>query len=72
MMIYMSKSPHHLILLRMNSIPLTMLKILGVFNALTNPPPFEDVDLFAFIDRNPLGSPFRDRKIARTRKVHVV
>ena len=44
---------------------------IGVFSALTNPPPFEDVDLFAFTDRNPLGSPFRDRKIARTRKAHV-
>ena len=43
-----------------------------VLNALINPPPFEDVDLFAFTDRNPLGSPYRDRKIARTRKVHMV
>ena len=45
---------------------------IGVFNALTNPPPFEDVDLFAFTDRNILCSPFRDRKIARIRKVHMV
>ena len=45
---------------------------IGIFNALTNPLPFEDVDLFAFTDRNILGSPFRDRKIARTRKVHMV
>ena len=45
---------------------------IGLFNALANPPPFEDVDMFAFTDRNPLGSPFRDRKIARTRKVHMV
>ena len=42
-----------------------------VFNPLTNPPPFENVDLFAFTDKNPLGSPFRDRKIARTRKPNV-
>ena len=35
---------------------------------------FEDVDLFAFTDNNPLGSPFRDRNVARTRKskIHVV
>ena len=45
---------------------------IGAFNTLTNPPPFENVDLFAFTDKNPLGSPFRDRKIARTRKVHMV
>ena len=45
-----------------------------VFNTLTNPLPFENVDLFAFTDKNPLGSPFRDRKISRTKKpnVHVV
>ena len=36
--------------------------------------PLEDVDLFAFTDNNPLGSPFRDRNVARTRKskIHVV
>ena len=45
---------------------------IGAFNTLKNPPPFENVDLFDFTDKNPLGSPFRDRKIARTRKVHVV
>ena len=45
---------------------------IGAFNTLTNPPPFENVDLFAFTDKNPLGSPFRDRKIARTRKGHMV
>ena len=45
---------------------------IGAFNTLTNPPPFENVDLFAFTDKNPLGSPFRDRKKARTRKVHMV
>ena len=45
-----------------------------VFNTLINPPPFENVDLFAFTDRYPLDSSFRDRKIARTRKpnVHMV
>ena len=35
---------------------------------LINSTPLEDVDLFAFIDNNPLGSPFRDRNIARTRR----
>ena len=47
---------------------------IGALNTLTNPPPFENVDLFAFTDKNLLGSPFRDRKIARTRKpsVHMV
>ena len=45
---------------------------IGAFNTLINPPPFENVDLFAFTNKNPLGSPFRDRKIARTRKVHVI
>ena len=45
---------------------------IGAINTLTNPPPFENVDLFAFTDKNPLGSQFRDRKIARTRKVHMV
>ena len=36
--------------------------------------PLEDVDLFAFTDNNPLGSPFRARNIAKTRrqKIHVV
>ena len=45
---------------------------IGAFNTLTNPPPFENVDFFAFTDKNPLGSPFRDRKIARTREVHMI
>ena len=41
---------------------------------LINSTPLEDVDLFAFTDNNPLGSPFRDRNVARTRraKIHVV
>lgn len=41
---------------------------------LNNCTPLEDVDLFAFTDNNPLGSPFRDRNVARTRKpkIHVV
>ena len=41
---------------------------------LINSTPLEDVDLFAFTGNNPLGSPFRDRNIARTRrpKIHVV
>ena len=45
---------------------------IGAFNTLTNPPSFESDDLFAFTDKNLLGSLFRDRKIARTRKVHMV
>ena len=41
---------------------------------LNNCTPLEDVDLFAFTDNNPLGSPFRDRNVARTgkSKIHVV
>ena len=41
---------------------------------LSNFTPLEDVDLFAFTDNNPLGSNFRDRNVARTRKskIHVV
>ena len=41
---------------------------------LINSTPLEDVDLFAFTDNNPLGSPFRHRNKARTRKskIHVV
>ena len=40
---------------------------------LINFTPLEDVDLFAFTDNNPLGSPFRDRNVARTKKskIHV-
>ena len=40
---------------------------------LINSTPLEDVDLFAFTDNNPLGSPFRDRNVARTKKskIHV-
>ena len=41
---------------------------------LINSTPLEHVDLFAFTDNNPLGSPFRDRNIARTSRpqIHVV
>ena len=41
---------------------------------LSNSTHLEDVDLFAFTDNNPLGSPFRDRNIPITRKskIHVV
>ena len=41
---------------------------------LSNFTPLEDVDLFAFTDNNPLGSPFRNRNVVRTRKskIHVV